>query len=103
MTATSQVASINAPKVGQKRLVIIGAAAMVGGYSLRYALENPAVGRVAAVGRSKTGISRPKLQEVLHRDFEDCSALEEALSGQDAAIFCLARIPGRFRTRSSTR
>src|SRR4030095_7181180 len=31
---------------GQKRLVIVGATGMVGGYALRYALEQPAVGRV---------------------------------------------------------
>jgi 1-deoxy-D-xylulose 5-phosphate reductoisomerase len=63
--------------VGQKRLVIVGATGMVGGYALRYALDNPAVGRVTAISRRKLGISHPKLNEVLHRDFADCSALAE--------------------------
>ena len=67
---------------------------MVGGYALRYALENPTVGRVTAIGRKKVGISHPKLKEVLHRDFADCSALAETLSGQDAAIFCLGAYTG---------
>jgi uncharacterized protein YbjT (DUF2867 family) len=67
---------------------------MVGGYALRYALENPAVGHLTAIGRSKTGISHPKLEEVLHQDFADCSALAEALSGQDAAVFCLGAYTG---------
>jgi uncharacterized protein YbjT (DUF2867 family) len=31
----------------------------------------------------------PKLNEVIHQDFSDCSRLAEQLSGQDAAIFCL--------------
>jgi len=85
---------MNAPAAGQKRLVIVGASGMVGGYALRYALDQPAVGRVMAIGRRKLGISHPKLDEVLHRDFVDCSALAETLSGQDAAIFCLGTYTG---------
>jgi uncharacterized protein YbjT (DUF2867 family) len=79
---------------GKKRLVIVGATGMVGGYAIRYALDHPAVGRVTAVGRRKLGISYPKLNEVLHRDFADCSALAQALSGQDAAICCLGTYTG---------
>jgi uncharacterized protein YbjT (DUF2867 family) len=47
-----------------------------------------------AIGRRKLGIAHPKLDEVLHRDFADCSALAETLSGQDAAIFCLGTYTG---------
>jgi len=83
---------MNAPTAGQKRLVIVGATGMVGGYALRYALENSAVGTVTSIGRRKLGISHPKLKEVLHSDFADCSAL--ALSGQDAAVFCLGAYTG---------
>src|SRR5271169_1169617 len=85
---------MNVPTLGKKCLVIVGATGMVGGYALRYALENPTVGRVTAIGRKKVGISYPKLKEVLHRDFADCSALAETLSGQDAAIFCLGAYTG---------
>ena len=67
---------------------------MVGGYALRYALENPAVGSVTSIGRRKLGISHPKLKEALHEDFADCSALAETLSGQDAAVFCLGTYTG---------
>jgi uncharacterized protein YbjT (DUF2867 family) len=77
-----------------KHLVIVGATGMVGGYALHYALENPAVGCATAIGRRKLGISHPKLKEVLHQDFADCSALAETLSGQDAAIFCLGTYTG---------
>ncbi len=85
---------MNAPAAVQKRLVIVGATGMVGGYALRYALDHPAVGRVTAIGRRKLGIAHPKLTEVLHPDFADCSALAETLSGQDAAIFCLGTYTG---------
>ena len=58
------------------RLVIVGATGMVGSYALRDALNHPAVGRVMAIGRRKLGMSNPKLDVVLHRDFTDCSALQ---------------------------
>jgi uncharacterized protein YbjT (DUF2867 family) len=78
----------------QNRLVIVGASGMVGGYALRYALDNPGIGTVTSIGRKGLGLSHPKLREVLHQDFADCSALAEALSGQDAAIFCLGAYTG---------
>jgi uncharacterized protein YbjT (DUF2867 family) len=97
MTATNGVdlgASTSVPTAGQKRLVIVGATGMVGGYALRYALDNVVVASVTSIGRRKLGISHPKLKEVLHGDFADCSTLAEALSGQDAAIFCLGAYTG---------
>src|SRR5882672_10845969 len=67
---------------------------MVGGYALRYALDDAAVRSVTSIGRRKLGVSHPKLNEVLHQDFLDCSALAEALSEQDAAVFCLGTYTG---------
>jgi hypothetical protein len=37
---------MNAPEVSRRRLVIVGATGMVGGYALRYALAHPSVGAV---------------------------------------------------------
>ena len=85
---------MNVPTAGQKRLVIVGASGMVGAYALREALKHPAVGRATSIGRRKLGISHPKLNEIVHQDFADCSALAEALSGQDAAVFCLGAYTG---------
>ena len=85
---------MNLPTAGQNRVVIVGASGMVGGYALRYALENSAVGSVTSIGRRKLGISHTKLTEVLHRDFADCSALAGVLLGQDAAVFCLGTYTG---------
>jgi uncharacterized protein YbjT (DUF2867 family) len=85
---------MNAPATRQKRLVIVGATEMVGGYALRYALENSTVGSVTSIGRRKLGISHPKLNAVLHPNFADCSALVETLSGQGAAVFCLGAYTG---------
>jgi uncharacterized protein YbjT (DUF2867 family) len=67
---------------------------MVGGYALHYALDLPTVESVTAIGRKSLDISHPKLKEVLHRDFADCSALAKALTSQDAVIFCLGAYTG---------
>ena len=77
-----------------KRVVIVGATGMVGGYCLHDLLEDPAVKQVTAIGRKKVRISHPKLSEIFHQDFADCSALAEALSRQDAAVFCLGTYTG---------
>ena len=85
---------MSTPVAGQKRLVIVGATGMVGGYALRYALDHPGIGRVTAMGRRMLSLSHPQLTQVQHPDFADCSALAETLSGQDAAIFCLGTYTG---------
>jgi len=85
---------VSVPASAQKRVVIVGATGMVGGYALRYALDHPAVVQVTSIGRRKLGVSHPKLDQVLHQDFADCSALTGALSGQDAAVFCLGTYTG---------
>jgi uncharacterized protein YbjT (DUF2867 family) len=85
---------MNALGSSKIRLVIVGATGMVGGYAFGYALEHPDIRSVTAIVRRSLGISHPKLKEVLHRDFADCSALAEVLSGQDAAVFCLGAYTG---------
>ena len=82
------------PAAAQRRIVIVGASGMVGGYALRYALADPAVARVTSIGRKPLGISHDRLTEVVHRDFADCSALAGALTSQDAAVFCLGTYTG---------
>jgi uncharacterized protein YbjT (DUF2867 family) len=84
----------NVLTASQKRIVIVGATGMVGGYALRYALENSAIGSVTSIGRKKIGISHPKLSEIQHGDFSDCSALAGTLLGQDAVVFCLGTYTG---------
>ena len=97
MTATDKLATgapVNVPTPGQKRVVVVGASGMVGGYALRYALDSPAVKSVTSIGRKKLGISEPKLKEVVHQDFANCSSLADLLSEQDAAVYCLGTYTG---------
>jgi uncharacterized protein YbjT (DUF2867 family) len=97
MTAINKAssnASMSAPVDGPKRLVIVGATGMVGGYALRFALDNFSVKSVTSIGRKRLGISHPKLKEVLHQNFADCSALADVLSEQDAGVYCLGTYTG---------
>jgi uncharacterized protein YbjT (DUF2867 family) len=97
MTTNNQIssaASLTAPMTGQNRLVIVGATGMVGGYALRYALDDSEVKSVTSIGRKKLGISHPKLNEVLHQNFADCSPLANVLSNQDAVVYCLGTYTG---------
>src|SRR5690348_13321324 len=97
MTTNNQIssaASQTVPMAGQNRLDIVGATGMVGGYALRYALDNSDVKSVTSIGRKKLGISHPKLKEVLHQNFADCSPLADALSNQDAVVYCLGTYTG---------
>jgi uncharacterized protein YbjT (DUF2867 family) len=97
MTTSNQMssaASMGVPTSGQNRLVIVGATGMVGGYALRDALDNSEVKSVTSIGRKKLGISHPKLKEVLHQNFADCSPLANVLSNQDAVVYCLGTYTG---------
>lgn len=71
------------------KVVIFGASGMMGHGVLRACLLDPAVTRVLVVVRRPLGISHPKLQEVIHQDFTDLSAISEQLAGHDACFYCL--------------
>jgi len=71
------------------KVILFGGTGMVGRGVLRECLADPGVDRVLAVGRGPTGQTHEKLTEILHRNFEDFSALEGELSGCDACFFCL--------------
>ena len=97
MTTNNQIssaASLTVSMANQNRVVIVGATGMVGGYALRYALDSSAVKGVTSIGRRKRGISHPKLKEVLHQNFADYSPLADALSNQDAVVYCLGTYTG---------
>ena len=48
------------------RVVLFGATGMVGSGVLLECLDSPRVDSVLVVGRSSTGISHPKVREILH-------------------------------------
>jgi len=71
------------------KVMLFGATGMVGQGVLRECLRDPDVERVLAVGRSPTGQHDAKLDELIHDNFLNYSAVESRLSGYDACFFCL--------------
>lgn len=70
-------------------VLLFGATGMVGQGVLRECLLDSGVASVVSIGRSTTGVSDPKLREVVHADFANYAPVESQLSGFDACFFCL--------------
>ena len=62
---------------------------MVGQGVLRECLRDQRVEAVLAVGRSSTGLTHPKLRELLRTDLFDFGSGGAELKGYDACLFCL--------------
>jgi uncharacterized protein YbjT (DUF2867 family) len=71
------------------KIVITGATGMVGEGVLHVALSNPEVEGVLIVNRSSTGVTHPKLTEIIHADFFNLDPIATQLKGYDACLFCL--------------
>jgi uncharacterized protein YbjT (DUF2867 family) len=71
------------------KVIITGATGMVGEGVLLVCLREPAVEKILIINRKPSGITHPKLKEIIHEDFHDLSAVEEHLAGYDACFFCL--------------
>jgi uncharacterized protein YbjT (DUF2867 family) len=76
-------------KGGRMKAILFGATGMVGQGVLRECLRDEGVDSVLAIGRSATGLSHPKLRELIHRDMFDFAAGAAGLGGYDACFFCL--------------
>lgn len=70
-------------------VLLFGATGMVGQGVLRECLLDSGVASVVSIGRSATGISHPKLREIVHTDLTNYAPIESQLSGFDACFFCL--------------
>jgi uncharacterized protein YbjT (DUF2867 family) len=70
-------------------VLLFGATGMVGQGVLRECLLDSGVASVVSIGRSTTGVSHPKLREIVHADLTNYAPIESQLSGFDACFFCL--------------
>ncbi|SDC01956.1 hypothetical protein SAMN04487894_101108 [Niabella drilacis] len=61
---------------------------MVGEGVLQECIANPMVTNILLVNRKPSGYSGPKVEELLHSDFNDISQIAEKLRGYDACCFC---------------
>jgi hypothetical protein len=69
--------------------IITCASGMVGEGVLLECLADPRVDRVLVITRKPSGVTHPKLIEVIHANFDDLSAIQSQLVGYDACFFCL--------------
>ena len=71
-------------------VILFGATGMVGQAVLRECLRDDDVKAVLVIGRSTTGLTHPKLREIVQKDLFDVTAIADAeLRGYDACFFCL--------------
>jgi len=77
-----------ADRLSKFRVIITGVTGMVGEGVLLECLENDAVEHVLVLGRRPYGVTHPKLEECIVKDFTDLTAVEEKLRGYDACFNC---------------
>ena len=71
------------------KVIIFGATGMVGQGVLRECLRDPGVECVLLIGRTRAGVTHPKVREIIQADLTDYSATENEWAGYDACFFCL--------------
>jgi uncharacterized protein YbjT (DUF2867 family) len=71
------------------KVILFGATGMVGQAVLRECLRDNGIESVLAVGRSSTGLTNPKLRELILKDLFDVAAARADLQRYDACFFCL--------------
>ncbi|MEU4575023.1 epimerase [Nonomuraea sp. NPDC023979] len=70
------------------KVIVVGAAGVIGRGVLRACLADDRVGAVLAVGRVPTGERHPKLRELVRPDLSDLAPVRDALAGHDACFCC---------------
>jgi uncharacterized protein YbjT (DUF2867 family) len=69
------------------QIALFGATGTVGQGVLRECLRDPTITSVISVGRRPTGVTHPKLTEIVHRDLFDLSPIASRFTSVDAC-FC---------------
>lgn len=71
------------------KVLIFGATGMLGQGVLAECQRDPAVQAILLVSRRASGLSHPKMREILHQDFAQLEPIAAELAGVDACFFCL--------------
>ncbi|HUL56757.1 MAG TPA: hypothetical protein VLT60_07140 [Usitatibacter sp.] len=71
------------------KVILFGATGMVGKGVLRQCLLDPGVEAVVSIGRKPSGVSHPKLRDLVREDMFDFSVNAAEVNGFDACFFCL--------------
>ncbi|MCO5239629.1 MAG: NAD-dependent epimerase/dehydratase family protein [Chitinophagaceae bacterium] len=70
------------------KIIITGATGMVGEGVLQECIANDKVEKILLINRRPSGYAHPKIEEVLHSDFNNISSAADKLTGYDACYFC---------------
>lgn len=73
----------------QLKVIVTGATGMVGEGVMHECLLHPSVTEVLIIVRKATGVTHPKLKEIVHKDFYNIEPIRNQLTGYDACFFCL--------------
>ncbi|MFC1608338.1 hypothetical protein ACFL47_10250 [Candidatus Latescibacterota bacterium] len=84
-------------------VIIIGSTGMIGSLVQEMCLSRDDVSSVTSITRRNTGVSHPKLTEIIHDNFLDFSGVGEHFKNQDVCFYCLGVYTGavskdEFRT-----
>ena len=71
------------------KAIVTGATGMVGEGVLHECLNHPEVEEVLSISRKPSGVTHPKLREIVHSDFQDLASIKDRLTGYNACFFCL--------------
>lgn len=71
------------------KAILFGATGMVGRSVLRQCLLDPGVESVLSIGRAPSGVSDPKLRELVRPNMFDFDVEAQDVAGHDACFFCL--------------
>jgi nucleoside-diphosphate-sugar epimerase len=78
-----------------KNIIITGSNGMIGSLILNNCLQNLEIKTVTTIVRRKSGISNPKLVEIIHDDFLDFSNIESVFKNQDICYYCIGVYTGK--------
>ena len=70
-------------------VIVFGATGSAGGQLLDQSLLDDRISKVTIISRRKSEIEHEKLNEIIHHDFLDFSAIEKEFENQDACFYCL--------------
>jgi nucleoside-diphosphate-sugar epimerase len=87
----------------KKRVIIAGSSGMIGSLILSQCLAREDVSQVTILVRRASGISHPRLVEVIHNDFLDYKPVEAFFRNQDVCFFCIGVYTGQVPADEFTR
>ncbi len=81
-------------KTKPKHVLLAGSSGMVGGIILQSCLNSSKIASVTSLVRSVSGITHPKLTEVVHADYTDLRGIQDAFKNKEVGHFCIGAYTG---------